>query len=192
MDSLALILTPLARRHRRAQRRAGAITLVLALACTLTPVAWTLLPLAAAQAWRRRAHAGAFVGILAWIAAGLAIVDLRAAAAYPPLLTGPWITLVAGAMATSAAWATSARRSAAELLRAAALVALAASPWSPLPALIIALGCFLAAPHVSRPRAANDNDPVCWDDAGGWATATTAIAPLSFPARRSARPAAYD
>ncbi|WP_298812135.1 hypothetical protein [uncultured Sphingomonas sp.] len=187
MDSFApTIPTPLAHRHRQAQRRAGAITLVLALACTLTPVAWVLLPLAAAQAWRRRARAAAFVGVLAWIAAAPTIVDLRAAAAYPPLLTGPWITLVAGVMATSAAWASSARRTAAELLRAAALLALAASPWSPLPALIIALGCLLAAPHRPRPRAANDND------AGGWAIATTAIAPLSFPARRSARPAAYD
>jgi hypothetical protein len=186
VDALTLIPVPLAHRHRQARRQAGLVVFAVALACALTPIAWILLPLVAAQAWRARARPSALLATLTWIFAGFALVDLRAVATYPPLLTGPWVTLVTGAMATSAAWATSRRRSAGELLRAAALVALAAAPWSPLPALLIALGCRLAARDQARPLAANDND------AGGHFATTAIQARLSELPRRSARPAMYD
>jgi hypothetical protein len=184
VDALSLIPAPLARRHRQARQRAGLVALVVALAGTLTPIPWVLLPLAAAQAWRVRAQRAALLATVLWVVIGVAIIDPRAVIAYSPMLTGPWITLLTAAMATSAAWAISQRREGGALLRAAALLVLAASPWSPLPALLIALGCRLAAPVQAHPTAANDNH------AGGRALVTPA--PMRYPPRRLVGVAAYD
>ncbi|MBW6523175.1 hypothetical protein KZ810_06655 [Sphingomonas sp. RHCKR47] len=184
MDALSLIPAPVARRHRQVRRQAGLIALVVALAGTLTPIAWALLPLAAAQAWRVRAERAAVLASVIWVVVGVAIIDPRAVTAYSPMLTGPWVTLLTAAMATLAAWAISQRREGGALLRAAALLAIAASPWSPLPALLIALGCRLAAPVRAYPSAANDNH------AGSRALVTPASMP--YPPRRVVGVAACD
>lgn len=184
MDALSLIPAPVARRHRQVRRQAGVVALVVALAGTLTPIAWALLPLAAAHAWRVRAERAALLASVIWVVVGVAIIDPRAVTAYSPMLTGPWVTLLTAAMATSAAWAISQRREGGALLRAAARLAIAASPWSPLPALLMALGCRLAAPIRAYPSAANDNH------AGSRALVTPA--PMPYPPRRLVSLAAYD
>lgn len=174
-------------RRGRDRRHAGAAALLLAIGGTLTPLAWVLAPLALARACRAGAIWSAIVGGLAWSAAGVGWINPHALAGYPAEITGPWLALLVGTIATSAAWACERRRSADELLRAAGLLALVAVPWSPLAGLTVALSCRFASARAVHPRAANDNQP------GHRRFIPARAAPaLTYSPLRSARPAMRD
>ena len=179
-------------RQTAARRRAFAIGLAVTIACAVTPVALTLLPLAASQLWRTRMRTAAILLLFTGLACGIGWIDMRALAAWSPVLTGPWLVLLVGAVATSTAWSLSTAPSARDLSRAAGIVALIAAPWSPWCGLLFAASALMAA-HWPRSRAtitlvaANDND------AGRYPPyALHRYATVSSPSLRSARPSAYD
>lgn len=177
----------LSARRGRDRRHAGAAALLLVVGGALTPLAWVLAPLALARAYRAGAIWSAIVGGLAWATAAVAWIDPHALAGYPAEIAGPWLALLVGAMAASAAWACERRRSADELLRAAGLLALVAVPWSPLTGLTVALSCWFASARAPHPRAANDNQPGHRRFIPARAASTLTYSPL-----RSARPAMHD
>lgn len=159
MHAYPLIPTTLSTRYGRDRRNTGVAALLLTVGGALSPLAWVLAPLALARAYRVGATWCAVVGIIAWSAAGVCWIDPHTLAGYPAEITGPWLALLVGAMAASAAWACERRRSADELLRAAGLLTLVAVPWSPLAGLTVALSCWFASARAALPCAANDNQP---------------------------------
>jgi hypothetical protein len=169
-----------------------AIGLAATIACVATPVALTLLPLAASQVWRMGLRTAAILLLFTGLACGIGWIDVRALAAWPPTFSGPWLMLLVGAVATSTAWSLSTAPSAHDLIRAAGIVALIAAPWSPWCGLLFAASALIVA-HCLRSRAiitlvaANDNDPVRCSP-----HAPHRYAPVSSPPLRSARPSAYD
>lgn len=177
-------------RHPHAHRRALPIAFAALIGCALTPVALTLLPLAAARTWRAGARLAAGVLMIEGLALGRDWINVASLAAYPATLTGPWITSLVAASVTAAAWGATNDRSAADILRVAAAVALVSAPWSPCPGLVLAASSLAlsrwAAPSPSlHLSAANDNDPARPPLRGHHP-------PVSYPVSRSARSSAFD
>jgi len=189
----ASLTLPIALSVRQAAARRGAVAIALAvtIACAATPVALTLLPLATSRVWRTRMRAAAILLLVTGLTCGIGWIDLAALSAWPPMLGGPWLVLLVGAVATSTAWSLAADRSARDLIRAAGIVALIAAPWSPRCGLLFAASALIAAhwprSRVTTPVAANDND---LDHRRPHALHLHPT--ISYPSPRSARPSAYD
>lgn len=168
------------------------IALAVTIACVATPVALTLLPLTATHVWRTRLRTAAILLLFTGLACGIGWIDVRALAAWSPVLTGPWLVLLVGAVATSTAWSISTDPTARDLIRAAGIVALIAAPWSPWCGLLFAASALIAARWsrsrgTAAPLAANDNDP-----SDHRPHAAHCYATVNYPSLRSARPSAYD
>lgn len=178
---------PLAQRRATERRDAAMLACGAALGSALTPLATVLLPLLAARAWRSGARAAAIATLIVGLSMGAQWIDLRAFAAYPALLIGPWTVLLVTAVVTAAAWAASGARTSRDLTRAASWLALVALPCAPLSALLLGLACHRFGKVSRRPAAANDNQP------GRPALPFfTDVPPVSYPPLRSARPSAFD
>jgi hypothetical protein len=106
-------------RQAAARRRALAIGLAVTIACAMTPVALMLLPLIASHVWRTRMRTAAILLLFTGTACGIGWIDVRALAAWPPTLSGPWLVLLVGAVATSTAWSLSTDASARDLIHGA-------------------------------------------------------------------------